>query len=93
MAEWGMAQIVAQCDGLGQILIEMESLGNGPCNLRDLKGMGQPRSVMVPRRNEKHLRLMLQPSKRFRVDDPIPIVLKGWSEGTFLLEDGSPLRL
>ena len=76
MTEGRMPQIMAQGDGLGQILIETQCPGNGAGNLGDLQSMGQPGAVMIPFRREKDLRFLLQPPKRLAVDDPVPVPLE-----------------
>jgi len=90
MAEWGMAQIVTQRDGFGQIFIKAEGLGDRPGNLGDFKGMGQSCVVMVSGRSEKDLRLMFQPPEGFGMDDSVPVVLKGWPERTLLFKGWPP---
>ena len=38
--EGRVSEIVCKCDRLGQVCIKPQGRGNGPCNLRDFKGMG-----------------------------------------------------
>ena len=70
-----MAQVMAQGDGLGQILVQVKAPGNGPGNAGHLQGMGHAGAVVVPFRLEKDLGLMHQPAEGFGVDDPVDIPL------------------
>ena len=44
----GMAQIVPEGDGLGQVLIQAEGTGERAGDLGNLEGVGQPGAVVVP---------------------------------------------
>ena len=59
VAERRMAQIVAERDGLGQVLIQAQCAGNCACDLRDLQRMGQAGAVVVALRGQKDLRFLL----------------------------------
>ena len=59
MSEGRMSQIVAQCNGLCQILIETQRLRYGSGVLGNLQGMGQTIAIMVSFRCQKHLGLTL----------------------------------
>jgi hypothetical protein len=48
--------------------------------------MRQSSAVMVAHGSKKDLGFMFQPPKRFGMNDPISIVLKGWPERTFLFK-------
>jgi hypothetical protein len=50
VAEGRVAEVVAQGDGLGQVLVETEGLGDRPGDLGDLEAVGQPRPVVVAER-------------------------------------------
>ena len=76
MTEWGMPQVMAQGDGLGQVLVQAQGPGNGAGNLGHLQRVGQSGAVMVPFRREKDLGFLLQPPKRLAVDDPVPVPLE-----------------
>ena len=71
MAEWCVAEIVSQGNGLCQILVQAKCPRYRPGDLRDLQRMGQPRPVVIAERREKHLRLMLEPAERLRVQDAV----------------------
>ena len=55
VAKGGMAQVVAQGDGLGQILVQPQGASDGAGDLRDLQRVGQPGAVMVPLGRKKDL--------------------------------------
>ena len=66
-----------QRQGFGQILIQPQQPRDGPRNLRHFNGMGQARAEMIAFVIDKHLRLVLQPAKGGRVNDAVPVPLKG----------------
>ena len=76
MAKGRVPQIVPQSDGLHQIFIELQRLGDRPGRLAHLQRVCQPRPVMVTLRRKKHLCLVFQPAKRLAVNDPVPVPLK-----------------
>jgi hypothetical protein len=83
--ERGMTQVVSQRDSLGQLLVELQHLGNRPGNLGNFERVRQPRSIVIAGRREKDLRLVFQPAKSLRVDDPVPIPLKRRTHVVFRL--------
>ena len=78
-----MSQIMAQRNGLHQILIQSESLGNGTGNLRNLQCMSETVSVMISLRRQKNLSLILQSAKRLTVKNPVSVPLKYSAHITF----------
>ncbi len=60
MAEGGVAKVVGQGQGFGQIFIEAHDSGDGPCHLGHLNGMGKPGAVVVALMIHKNLGFMLQ---------------------------------
>ena len=77
MAEGRVAQIMTQRNGLDKILVEAEGLRDRPGVLGHFQGVGQTGPVMVARRRQKDLCLILEPSKGFAVQDSVPVPLKG----------------
>ena len=77
MAERRMPQIVGQGDGLGQILIQPQRMGQRPRDLRHLQTVGQAGAIMVALMSHEHLRLALQPTEGGRVDDAVTVARKG----------------
>ena len=63
VAERGVTQIVAEGDGLGQVLVQIQRPGDGPCDLAHLEGVGEARPVMVPSRRDEDLGLVLEPAE------------------------------
>ena len=80
-----MAEIVAERDGFGQLFVELQDLGDGPRDLRDLERVRQPRAVVIAGRREEDLRLVLQPAERLRVNDAVAIALKRRPDVVFRL--------
>jgi len=54
---------MTQCDGLGQILVEAQGLGDGAADLGDLQGVAQARAQVVLARGDEYLRLVCQASE------------------------------
>ena len=79
MAEGRVAQIMTQRNGLDQILVEAEGFRDRPGILGHFQRVGQTGPVMVACRRQKNLSLILEPSKRFAVQDSVPVPLKGRS--------------
>src|SRR5210317_2559019 len=77
MAKRGMPQVVAQGDRLGEWFVEAECGGDGAGNLRDLEHMSEPGPVMIAGRGQKNLGFVLEPPKRFGVDDAVAVPLIG----------------
>ena len=85
MPERRVAEIVAKRDRLGELLVKLQHLGDGPRNLRHLERVSEPRSIVVARRREKYLGLVLEPAERLRVHDAIAIALKRRTDIVFRL--------
>jgi hypothetical protein len=81
MAERSVPQVVPQRYGLGEVFIEPQSPGNGPCNLGHFQSMGKSRPVMVAFGRYKYLGFVLQPAEGFTVQYPVAVSLK---LGTYL---------
>jgi hypothetical protein len=91
--EGSVPDVMPQGYGFGQVLIEPQRFSDGTGNLRNLQCMGQPRSVVIAIRREKHLGFVLEPPEGFAVDNPVPVALERCPEVMGLLTSGSPLRL
>ena len=83
MAERRVAEIVAERDGLGQLLVQVQHLRDRARDLRDLERVRQPRAVVIARRREEHLRLVLEAAERLGVDDAIAIALERRADVVF----------
>ena len=71
-----MSQIVPQCNGFGQILVEPQSTGNGTGNLCDFQRMGKTSAVVISGRGKENLCFPLEPPERVTVQDTIAVPLE-----------------
>ena len=76
MAERRVAQIMRQCNGFGEVLVQAQGPRNGPRDLAHFQRVRQTRAVMVALRRKEHLRLLLQPAECLAMDDAVPVPLK-----------------
>ena len=76
VAERRVAEVVAERDRFGQLLVQPQHLGDRARDLRHLERVREPRAVVIAGRREEHLRLVLQPAERLAVDDAIAIALE-----------------
>src|SRR5688572_31347023 len=76
MAKRRVAEIVAERDRFGQLLVQVQHLRYRARDLRYFQRVRQPRAVVIAGRRNKHLRLVLEPSEGLGVDDPIAIALE-----------------
>jgi hypothetical protein len=76
MPEGGMAEIMGQRHGLGQVLVEAQRAGHGARDLRHLQRMGQAGAEIVALMLHEDLRLVLEPAKRGGMDDPVAVALE-----------------
>ena len=65
VAERRMAEIVAEGDRLGEILVQLQRTRDGARDARDLQRVGQARAVVVALRLEEDLGLMFQAAEGF----------------------------
>jgi hypothetical protein len=93
VAERSVPQVVAQGDGFGQILVQRQGFGHSPGNLGHLQGVGEAGAVMISPGDQKHLSLVLEAAERFRMENPVPVVLKSRADTAFRLGDRSPAGL
>ena len=85
VAERRVAEIVAERDRFGQLLVQPQHLGDRARDLRHLERVRQPRAVVIAGRREEHLRLVLQPAERLAVDDAVAVALKRRPDVVFRL--------
>ena len=71
-----MADVVAEADRFGEILVETEGAGHGPAHLVHLDGVGHTGHEVVPIWIEEYLGLVLEPAEGLGVDDAVPIALE-----------------
>src|SRR5690606_23050974 len=85
VAERRVAEVVAEPDRLGEVLVEAQRAGYRARHLRDLQRVGQPRAVVVALRGDEHLRLVLEAAERLAVDDPVAVALERRAQPAVLL--------
>ena len=76
VAEGGVPQVVAERDGLSQVLVQPERPRDGAGDLRHFQRMGEARAEVVALGSEEHLGLVGKPPKRFRVQNLVAIALE-----------------
>ncbi len=77
MAEGRVADVVAEGDGLREVLVEPEGLGDSARDLRDLEGVAEARAKVVLARRDEDLRLVREaPERAAEVDDPVAVALE-----------------
>ncbi len=84
VAEGGVAQVVGQGDGLGQVFVEPEDACDGAGYLGHLQGVGQSGPVVVALVVDEDLGLVLQAAEGGAVDDAVAVALVGASGGVLL---------
>jgi hypothetical protein len=88
-----MSEVVTESDRLDQVLIQRQGTSDGARDLRHLKRMGEPCAVVVAQRQNKDLRLVLEPPEGLGVHDPVAIALKRCAQPAVRLRDRSPRRI
>ena len=76
VAEGRVAEVVAEPDRLGQVLVEAERPGHGAGDPAGLQGVGEAGPVVVALGGDEDLRLVLEAAERLRVDDPVAVALE-----------------
>ena len=90
VAEGGVAEIVAERDGLHQILVEPQRPGDGATELGHLEGVGESGAGVIGGVRDKDLGLVLEPAKGPGVEDPVAIPLEGEPRARLRSVAGSP---
>ena len=75
MSEWGMSQVVPQRDGFRKVFVQIERARDGAGNLAHFEGMRQAGNIVVAKRCDEDLRLVLQPPERLAMDNAISVTL------------------
>ena len=73
MAERRMADIVDQRQRFGEIGIQMQSAGNGACDLRDFEGVREAIAEMIGIARGEDLRFGFQAAESARMDDAVAV--------------------
>ena len=74
--EGWVAEVVAEPDRLGQVLVQAERAGDGASDPAGLERVGEAGPVVIPFGGDEDLGLVLQAAEGLRVDDPVAIALK-----------------
>jgi hypothetical protein len=80
-----VAEVVAHRDRLDQVLVQVEGARDGSRQRRDLERVGEPGAVVVARRRDEDLGLVLEATKGGRVEDAVAVALEGRPERVRLL--------
>jgi hypothetical protein len=72
----GVAEVVRQGDGLGQILVEVQRTRDRAGDLGHLQAVGQPRAEVIALMVHEHLGLVFETPEGGGVDDAIAVPLK-----------------
>ncbi len=73
VAERRMAEIVRQCQRLGEVLVEPKRARQRAGDLRHFQRMSEPGAVVVALVIDEHLRLMRQPPERAGMDNAVAV--------------------
>ena len=84
VAEGGVAEIVSQGGGLGEVFVQPKGAGHGAGDLGDLQGMGQAGAVVIPRGGEEHLGLVHEAAEGLAMDDAVAVALELAPQGARL---------
>src|SRR3954471_4640623 len=76
-----MPEIMRERDRLSQVLVQRQRTRDGAADRCYLDGMGQSRAQMIACAIEENLRLILEPTKRARMNDARAIPLELRAEG------------
>ena len=74
--EGRVAEVMAERDRLGQVLVEGERAGDVAGDARGLERVRQTGAVVVALGRDEDLRLVLEAPEGLRVDDPVAIALE-----------------
>src|SRR4029077_18133627 len=86
-------EVWTEADGLGEDLVEAKRLRNRPPDLRHFQDVSETRSVVIAFRREEDLRLVLEASECFAVDDAVAVALIRRPQIVFRLGAIAPARL
>ena len=80
VAEGRVAEVVAEPDRLGQVLVEAERAGDRAGDPAGLQRVGEAGPVVVALGGDEDLRLVLEAAEGLRVDDPVAVALEGGAD-------------
>jgi hypothetical protein len=84
-----VAEVVAEADRLGEILVQPQRTGDRARDPARLERVRQTRAVVVSFRRDEDLRLVLEPPEALGVDDPVAVALERRAQAARRLLDGT----
>jgi len=93
VAEGRMADVVADGDRLGEILVQAQCSPDPARDARSLERVREPRAEVVALGVDEYLCLVAQAAERLRVDDPVSVTLERRPQAALLLGNLAPARL
>ncbi len=93
VTERRVAEVVAERDRLGEVLIEPQRAGDGASDLRDFEGVGEARAIVVLLGVDEDLGLVLETAERLGVDDPVAVALEIRAHRALRLVAQPPARI
>ena len=88
-----VADVVADRDRLGEILVQAQRPRDAARDARRLERVREPRAEVVALGIDEDLRLVAQTAERLRVDDPVAVALERRPQAALLLGSLPPARL
>ena len=88
-----MAEIVAECDGLGQLFVQTQHLGDSARDLRHFERVREPGSIVIARGRKEHLRFVLESAEGLGVNHAVAIAMKRGAKGLFSFRSESALAV
>ena len=82
MTKRWVTKIVGKAERFGQILVQAQSAGNGPADLRDLDAVRQPDPEMIAIGRDEDLGLVAKAAESDRVHDAIAVALENVARTT-----------
>ena len=73
MAKWRVADVVNECESLGQRGIQAQRGGNGAGDLRDFNGVREAIAKMIGKTHGENLRFGFQAPESASVDDAVAV--------------------
>ena len=93
VAEGRVAEVVAEDEALGQLLVQPHRPGHRAPDLRALQAVGEAGAVVVALVVHEDLGLVLQPPERRAVDDPVAVALEARPHRVLRLRVAPPAAL
>ena len=93
VAEGRVAEVVAEPDRLGQVLVQAQRAGHRAGDPAGLERVGEPGPVVVALGGDEDLGLVLEPAEGLGVDDPVAVALERRPQRAVGLLDRAPRRV